>query len=49
MVSYASSGDVVVEDVVCDVLNDLVWGWTKGGSCVREHVPGVCGQVEGGG
>ena len=41
-------GDFVVEDVVGNVLNDLIWGRTNGGFCVSGHVPGVCGQAEGG-
>jgi len=41
-------GNLVVEDVVSDVLNDLIWSRTNGRFGVSGHVPGVCGQVEGG-
>ena len=41
-------GDFIVENVISDVLNDLVWGRTNGRFGVGGHVPGVCGQVEGG-
>ena len=41
-------GNLVVEDVVSNVLDDLIWGRTNGRFSVSGHVPGVCGQVEGG-